>query len=224
MSFDRIKNYINPSKDFKLIEYLSEKWIVTEKQLNNFFSEILEKINEFHLSNPYSSGIIKKTLHQKITSNETFFDFCVDKLIEKTKLNRENELISLKDFKVNLSEDEMLVMNKMLDNLNNQGFNSQNYTQLSESLSSNTEKIKLLINIAEKNKTIIRINEDLLFTSKNFKTLVENVKSFFVNNDKMTVSDFKNIAKTTRKYAVPILEYFDKMKITYREDNYRKLL
>ena len=40
----------------------------------------------------------------------------------------------------------------------------------------------------------------------------------------MTVSDFKNIAKTTRKYAVPILEYFDKMKITYREDNYRKLV
>ena len=64
----------------------------------------------------------------------------------------------------------------------------------------------------------------MLFTSENFNKLVEDVKSFFINKDKMTVSDFKNIAKTTRKYAVPILEYFDKVKITYREDNYRKLV
>ena len=62
------------------------------------------------------------------------------------------------------------------------------------------------------------------FTSENFDKLVENVKIFFVNNDKMTVSQFKDIAKTTRKYAMPILEYFDKIKITYREDNYRKLV
>ena len=34
----------------------------------------------------------------------------------------------------------------------------------------------------------------------------------------------KNIAKTSRKYAVPLLEYFDKQNITYREDNYRKLV
>ena len=34
----------------------------------------------------------------------------------------------------------------------------------------------------------------------------------------------KKIAKTSRKYAVPILEYLDKVKITYREDNFRKLL
>ena len=64
----------------------------------------------------------------------------------------------------------------------------------------------------------------MLFTSENFDKLVENVKIFFVNNDKMTVSQFKDIAKTTRKYAMPILEYFDKIKITYREDNYRKLV
>ena len=39
----------------------------------------------------------------------------------------------------------------------------------------------------------------------------------------MTISDFKNIANTSRKYAVPLLEYLDKKNITYREDNYRRL-
>ena len=45
-----------------------------------------------------------------------------------------------------------------------------------------------------------------------------------MKNNQLTISDFKNIAKTSRKYAVPLLEYFDKKNITYREDNYRKLV
>ena len=82
----------------------------------------------------------------------------------------------------------------------------------------------MLINIAEKNQKIIRLNEELLFTAENFNKLVNEVKSFLSKNNKLTVSDFKGIAKTTRKYAVPILEYFDKQNITYREGNCRKLL
>ena len=39
----------------------------------------------------------------------------------------------------------------------------------------------------------------------------------------MNVGEFKNIADTTRKYAVPILEYFDKQNLTYRIGNTRKL-
>ena len=38
----------------------------------------------------------------------------------------------------------------------------------------------------------------------------------------MSVSEFKELAKTSRKYAVPLLEYFDKLKITYRNGNLRK--
>ena len=64
----------------------------------------------------------------------------------------------------------------------------------------------------------------MLFTKDNFNSLVIDVRNFFKFNEKMSVSDFKNIAKTSRKYAMPILEYLDKMKITYRQDNFRKLL
>ena len=38
------------------------------------------------------------------------------------------------------------------------------------------------------------------------------------------MAQFKDIANTSRKYAVPLLEYFDKQKITFRDGNERKLL
>ena len=137
------------------------------------------------------------------------------------KLN--NGLITLKDFKVNLSDDERVIQEKVIQILDQQGFSSQNYIEIADSLNISPDKLKILINIAEKDQKIIRINEELLFTSSNFNNLVKEIRGYFSKNNKLTVSEFKNIAKTSRKYAVPLLEYFDKQKITYREDNYRKL-
>ena len=223
MSFEKVIQYLELKQDYKIIDYLSDKWIVTNHQFKTFLDTILETIKSFHIENPYRSGLVKKELYQKINSNETFLDFCIEELIKSSKIIQNKELITLKGFKVNLSDDERTIQEKVIDILGQQGFCSQNYIEIANSLNISSDKLKLLINIAEKDQKIIRINEDLLFTSENFNNLVQDIREYFLKNNKLTVSDFKNIAKTSRKYAVPLLEYFDKQKITYREDNYRKL-
>ena len=223
ISFEKIIEYLELKQDYKIIDYLSDKWIVTENQLDTFLNKVLKTIEDFHIENPYRSGLVKKELCQKIKSNDIFLDFCIEELIKNSKINQNKELITLRDFKVNLSEDERMIQEKVIKILDQQGFCSQNYIEIANSLNISPDKLKLLINIAEKDQKIIRINEDLLFTSGNFNNLVQEIKDYFLKNNKLTISDFKNIAKTSRKYAVPLLEYFDKQKITYREDNYRKL-
>ena len=123
-----------------------------------------------------------------------------------------------------MSVSELATQKKVIEILDSQGFSSQNYIQIADTLKLSADKLKLLINIAEQDRKIIRINEELLFTYKNFINLVDDVKKYFSKNEKLSVSDFKDIAKTSRKYAVPLLEYFDKKNITYREENYRKLV
>ena len=63
-----------------------------------------------------------------------------------------------------------------------------------------------------------------MFTQTNFTKLKEKVAQHFSSHSEMSVSEFKELAHTSRKYAVPLLEYFDKKKITYREGNSRKLV
>ena len=73
-------------------------------------------------------------------------------------------------------------------------------------------------------KFYLVIDGDLIFTNENFIKLKNKVEIYFADKQEMSVSDFKELANTSRKYAVPLLEYFDKKKITYREGNSRKLL
>ena len=76
----------------------------------------------------------------------------------------------------------------------------------------------------EINKTnLVMINGTLIFSKKNIENLIIDIKKYFTINDTMDIGTFKKIAGTPRKYAVPLLEYFDKSGLTYRQDNLRKL-
>tara|TARA_Y100000768_G_scaffold341048_1_gene285295 strand:- start:1329 stop:3212 length:1884 start_codon:yes stop_codon:yes gene_type:complete len=224
MSFDKIVEYLDSNKEYSILEYLSEKWIVTNRQLDIFLNRIVDEIKKFHSKNPYRSGVLKKELNQKVESDEVFFDFSIKLLIDKNEIIRDKEIIKLENFKINLSSSELDAQDKVIEILDSQGFSSQNYIQIASTLNISSDKLKLLINIAEQDRKIIRINEDLLFTYKNFINLVDDVKKYFSKNDKLSVADFKDIAKTSRKYAVPLLEFLDKKNITFREDNYRRLV
>ena len=59
---------------------------------------------------------------------------------------------------------------------------------------------------------------------KNLNILKNDLNKFFLSNEILLMKDFKEITETTRKYAVPLLEYFDKIKFTFRVDDGRKLI
>ena len=49
-------------------------------------------------------------------------------------------------------------------------------------------------------------------------------KAELIHKTRELMKDFKEMTGTTRKYAVPLLEYFDKIKFTFRTDDGRKLI
>ena len=57
----------------------------------------------------------------------------------------------------------------------------------------------------------------------NFNLLKDKLNNFFKTHSSISVPEFKELLKISRKYAIPILEYLDKIKFTYRNNNERRL-
>ena len=145
MSFEKIVEYIDYDKNYKILEYLNEKWIVTDNQLESFFQTMLDVIKKFHVENPYKMGILKKQLYQRLYTTEIFLDFCINELLKRGNLVQKKELITLKNFKIDLSDNELIVMNKIISILDEQGFSSQNHSELADSLKSPLRKLNCLL-------------------------------------------------------------------------------
>ena len=108
--------------------------------------------------------------------------------------------------------------------INKEGFISSNLEQLTNKIGYDTEKLLRILNVTEQQGKLLRIVGNLMFTQKNFDQLKNKVIKHFIINDNLSIPEFKVLANTSRKYAVPLLEYFDKVKLTYREGNNRKLI
>lgn len=54
-------------------------------------------------------------------------------------------------------------------------------------------------------------------------TIKAKITGFFADNQEMSAPDFKGLTGLSRKYLIPILEYFDKEKLTVRVGDVRHL-
>ena len=144
--------------------------------------------------------------------------------LHEGKIKNDGDRWSLHSFKIELSAKEESLLNKLIDILDNEGFTSSRYDELAEILGESKDHVMQLLNIAEQKGEVLRLDGSLMFTKKNYEILISHVKKYFSSHSKLSVPEFKELAGTSRKYAVPLLEYLDKQKITYRDGNSRKLV
>ncbi len=79
--------------------------------------------------------------------------------------------------------------------------------------------IKLMI----KNGELIKINEDLCFDGKSLEQLRKDYKALLIKDGQATPGSFKGLTNLSRKYIIPLMEYFDMNKLTVRVEDHRIL-
>ena len=218
----QIEEFINLNNDFFYIEYKSKKWLVTVKQLDNCRLKLLKILSSN--KDIYDIGFSKSLILQKTNGDDRFLDFLLKDLEDSKQIYKKNEKWIIKGEEIVLNRADELLKDNLLEILNKQGFETPNLEELSIRNNCDKERTKKILSILEKNNEVVRINETLIFSMKNLSILKEDLNKFFSLNEILLMKDFKEITGTTRKYAIPLLEYFDKIKFTFRVDEGRKLI
>jgi len=87
---------------------------------------------------------------------------------------------------------------------------------LARMLKTNQEKIMHLLRLLIKEGKIIRIKEDFYFDTSLLNTLKEKLTTYLKTHQGITPAEFKTLSNASRKYNIPLLEYFDHIKLTLR--------
>jgi selenocysteine-specific elongation factor len=74
-----------------------------------------------------------------------------------------------------------------------------------------------------KERLLIKVKEDLYFHSKALDALKDRLIAFLQDNDEISTLQFKELTGASRKYTIPIMEYFDRSQITVRVGDNRVL-
>ena len=224
LSTEKIESIVSEDSQLKCVKHKMLTWLLTLNQIEVLTQRLITFLENYHQKNPYKSGAQKEEIRQCLKADDYFCDYLLPLLSDENKIKSVNDKWALCAFSIELSDVEKQLLLNLITILNGEGFTSSRYDELANKLGADKEKVLLLLNIAEQRGDVLRLDESLMFTRGNFSSLREKVVKFFDNESELSVSQFKDLADTSRKYAVPLLEYFDKQKITYRDGNSRKLV
>lgn len=196
--------------------------ILIHKSAFDSFRETVKKImDDFHKKNPLKPGMLKEELRAHLSIEPRLFGNLINSLKD---IVLEKELVRLSTFKVALSQVDETVKTKILELLEKSGFQPPTKEELSQSLKMDQKRFSDILKLMSKEGSLIRINDSMYLTSSTYKRMIENLKNFFSKKPEMTVAEFRDVLNTTRKYALPFLEYLDSNKITLRVGDIRKFL
>ena len=224
ISKEQINAIVEEKEELFWLTHKQGKWLLTQNQWNELKNSIHNFLKKYHAKNPLNAGAQKEEVRQHLSCENSILEALLQSMLDDKSISQKGELFLNPNFSITLSSEDDSLQNSILNQLDQEGFTSSTLAQLSLKTGNSKEKLMQVLNVAEQQGKLLRIDGKLMFTQKNFIILREKVNQFFSNHPEMSVLEFKELAHTSRKYAVPLLEYFDKKKITYREGNIRKLV
>ncbi len=221
-----IENLVNEGKLFVIDE--------TDRQNQNFIhakhlrllkENVLETLKKFHKENAFRLGMDERILKSKTGTGlpGSLFSFLIAGLISNKKITLRKNKLAIEGFDVKLAESDAKKAAELEETIKKHGFCPEPIEKLIDGMNEDKKHARDLLCYLVETEAVIEVNNDLYYHSNIIGQLEETISNHIKKNGSISVSGFRDITKTTRKYAVPLLEYFDKTHLTKRVGDNRVL-
>jgi selenocysteine-specific elongation factor len=192
---------------------------------DDFKTKVLEKIAAYHVANPLKEGMPTQELKSKFQYIEDakFFNILFTRLAKENTIVQDKNIIKLTDFKVALQVDQHEVKEKIIRIYKNAGLTPPFFRTICQDLNLDQKTAKDVLQILIDEKLIVKTKDDLNFDAQAISGLSETLISFLKENESITTPEFKDMTGISRKFVIPIIEYFDSVNLTIRVGDTRQL-
>ncbi len=180
----------------------------------------------YHKENPLRPGLAKEELRSRLYRNldQRLFQFILNNLLKQGTLVQEQALIRLNTHRVALKDNEKSLHQEMEDFYKKAGLAVPTLKELQAKFAGHPQTmVRDVLDVLGRENRLIRVNEYLYFHADALAELEKKVVEFIKKEGEIDAPRFKAMTGLTRKYSIPLLEYFDKIKITIRVGDKRIL-
>jgi len=193
------------------------------------FIEIQENAKDciaaYHTKHPLKPGIPKEELKTRLPAtidNKTFL-IVLQHLAKTGQTVTEEDIVRLADHKVALAADQETLRAQILTTLEAAGLSPPYFKELCQNLRVPMDQAKEVLALLIGEGLVIKVKEDLYYHLRPLEQLKQKLTEFLISNEEISTPQFKDMAGASRKFVIPLIEYFDSTQLTLRVGDIRKL-
>jgi selenocysteine-specific elongation factor len=211
-----LKKIIAELVEQKKIFDLSFKYFIHRDTSDNVQQQLLKIAVDFHSDSPESPGLSIEQFYKASKLRKDIFDNLLKLLLSERKIVERKHRFALPEHREAFSEDERNLLQNIESLFRNRPFNPPKFEEVAEQAKAAPEKVQKILQILIEQERLVRIEKDLLFHSEAIEKARGLLITFIKKEGELESVKFKYLIDTTRKFAIPLLDYFDRIGLTRR--------
>jgi selenocysteine-specific elongation factor len=201
--------------------------LIAPKTFDEVCNKLLERVERFHQINPLLSGMAREDLRANLGKRvrpETF-RVALEALASQNKLEVIGELVKKAGSQISMQPEEVRAKDQIEASFASAELTVPTVKEVLSRLPIEARRAEKLLQILLREKILVRVSPELVFHRK----ALEALKSLLAahkksKGDRVTIPVFKDLIGVSRKYAIPLLEYLDRERVTRRAGDERVIL
>jgi selenocysteine-specific elongation factor len=196
-------------------------WLLDTRWRDRIAQSLRQTVALFHKQNPLKTGLSKEELRARLLPDAPPFVFEAV-LAAASDVVTEGDLLRLATHKIKLKEDEQAALDKMEALFATAGLAVPSITEVLSQSGLDPNRARTVLQMLLRNRKLIQISPDLVYHA----SALANLKAQLTprKGQRFGVAEFKDWTGVSRKYAIPLLEYLDRERVTRREGESRVVL
>jgi selenocysteine-specific elongation factor len=184
---------------------------------------IVSAAEHFHKANPLVSGISKEELRSQVETAPEVFETVAAALARDKKLEVLGDLVRLPGHGVVMKDEEAESKRKIEDAFASAGLKVPALHEVLAGLKVDKIRAQKIVTLLLRDKLLIKVSDELVFHRSALEELRRQMAAYKIKSAKIDVAKFKELTGVSRKYAIPLLEYLDRERVTRRVGDVREI-
>jgi selenocysteine-specific elongation factor len=178
--------------------------------------QLLTAVADFHHRQPESPGIRREVLLTESGMRKELFHGLIERMLSAGSLVERKGLLALPGHQEQFNEAERDLLARIESLYRMRPFNPPDPKEVAGGTGAAAPEVTRAMRILVEQQRLVRIDQDLLFHSEAVAQARDRLIAYILQNGPLESVKFKYLLDTTRKYAIPMLDYFDKIGVTRR--------
>lgn len=196
---------------------------VTPSLLASLRERMVALTGELHESNPLKPGIEKEALRRRLDAELAVdvFEALLRSAVSAGELEVEAGRVRVAGKGRSLSRQDSEARDELLRSIRAGGFTPPLFKEMAEATGLDKGKLRDLLGILLEEGEIEQVNPEYFVATGRIAEAEERIRSHLASIGRLGVADVRDMLGASRKYAIPLLEYFDRKRVTRRDGDYR---
>ncbi|HWZ99948.1 MAG TPA: selenocysteine-specific translation elongation factor [Candidatus Dormibacteraeota bacterium] len=201
--------------------------LVGQRSFEELQTKIMSTLEVFHRANPLIPGIAREDLRAKSGRRirQETFRAALEQLAKEQRVFLQGETVKRAGSEITLLPEEQRAHEQIESAFAKAGLAVPPVKDVLAQLAVEPKRAEKLLQMLLREKKLLRVSVELIFHADALQEMRQKVAGYKkAKSERISVPAFKELTGISRKYAIPLLEYLDRERVTRRAGDERVIL